>query len=98
MQTYIHTQTTASAVWTIDHNLDLTSLMIETFLGDSNASTILPLKVTKTTPNQVVVIFSTARAGTARILGSSGVFVDYSNYIAPVERAIDYTSSPLAQE
>lgn len=94
MQTYIHTQAVASAIWTIDHNLDLTSLMIETFLGDSNVSPILPLKITKTTPNQVVVIFSTARAGTARILGSSGVFVDYSNYVAPVERAIDYTFSP----
>lgn len=96
MQTYIHTQSTPSAIWTIDHNLELTSLMIETFLGDS--STIMPSKITKTTANQVVVIFSTARSGTARILGSSGVFVDYSNYVAPVERAIDYTSSPLAQE
>lgn len=94
MQTYIHTQAVASATWTIDHNLDLTSLMIETFLGDGNASPILPLKITKTTPNQVVVIFSTARAGSARVLGSSGMFVDYSNYVAPVERTIDYTLSP----
>lgn len=98
MQTYIHTQSTASAIWTIDHNLDLTSLMIETRLGDSTTSPILPLKITKTTANQVVVIFSTARAGTARILGSSGAFIDYSNYITPIERAIDYTSSPLAQD
>lgn len=94
MQTYIHTQSVASATWTIDHNLDLTSLMIETFLGDGTAGPILPLKITKTTSNQVVVIFSTARAGIARILGSSGVFVDYSNFVAPVERAIDYTHSP----
>jgi len=93
MQTYIHTQAVASAIWTIDHNLDLTSMMIETFQDDSNASPILPLKITKTTSNQVVVIFSTARAGSARILGSSGVFVDYSNYVAPVEREIDYTYS-----
>lgn len=94
MQTYIHTQSTPAATWTIDHNLDLTSLMIETFLDDSNATPILPLKITKTTPNQVVVIFSTARAGSARVLGSSGVVIDYSNYVAPVERAIDYTFSP----
>lgn len=98
MQTYVHNQTVASAVWTIDHNLDLTSLMIETFLGDSNVSPIMPLKITKTTPNQVVVIFSAARAGSARIVGSSGMFVDYSNYVEPVERTIDYTFSPLAQE
>lgn len=98
MQTYIHNQAVASATWTIDHNLDLTSLMIETFMSDSNATPILPLKITKTTPNQVVVIFSTARAGSARVLGSSGVFVDYSNYVAPVERAIDYTFSPTIVE
>lgn len=94
MQTYVHTQAVASAIWTINHNLDLTSLMIETFLGDSNASPILPLKITKTTANQVVVIFSTARAGSARVLGSSGLYVDYSNFVAPVERTIDYTFSP----
>lgn len=94
MQTYVHNQASASAIWTIDHNLELTSLMIETFLDDENATPILPLKITKTTPNQIVVIFSTARAGSARLLGSSGVFVDYSNFVVPVERAIDYTFSP----
>ena len=98
MQVYVHNQSVASAIWTINHNLDLTSMMIETFLGDSNITPILPSKITKTTSNQVVVIFSAPRAGTARILGSSGVFVDYSNYVAPVERAIDYTFTPQSQE
>lgn len=91
MQAFIHNQAVASAIWTIDHNLDLTSMMIEVFQDDINSTPVLPLKITKTTANQVVVIFSTARAGTARILGSSGMYVDYSNYVAPVERAIDYT-------
>lgn len=97
MLTHTHHQTVASAIWTIDHNLDLTSLMIETFIDvGGKPSPILPSKITKTSSNQVVIVFSTARAGTAHLVGSSGVFVDYSNYTPPVEREIDYTFSPQA--
>lgn len=93
MKTYTHTQSTPAAIWTIDHNLDLSSMMIETVVG-TDPNPVLPLKITKTSENQVVVIFSTARSGTARIFGSSGLFVDYSNFVTPKERSIDYTHNP----
>ena len=95
MLTFTFTQSTPAAIWTINHNLDLTSLMIDV-LVDQNGTTapIVPSKITKTSSNQVVIVFSTARAGTARLLGSSGIVVDYSKYTPPVERAIDYTFSP----
>ena len=95
MLTFTHTQSTPAAIWTINHNLDLTSLMIETLIEvGGKPSPIIPSKITKTSSNQVVIVFSTARAGTARLVGSSGEFVDYSNYTPPVEREIDYTFSP----
>lgn len=95
MLTYDHTQSEAAAIWTIDHNLDLTSLMIEVFIDlGGKPAPIIPSKITKTSSNQVVIVFSTPRAGIAHLVGSSGVFVDYSNYTPPVEREIDYTFSP----
>lgn len=94
MLTHTHIQNTPAAIWTIDHNLDLRSLAIEVFIDQNGKPTpIIPSKITKTSSNQVVIIFSTARAGKARLIGSSGVIVDYTNYTAPIEREIDYTYS-----
>lgn len=95
MLTYNHIQTVPSAIWTINHNLDLSSLMIEVLIDQSGKLTqTIPSKITKTSSNQIVIVFSTARAGRARLIGSSGAFVDYTNFAPPIERQIDYTFSP----
>lgn len=94
MLTYTHTQASASAIWTIDHNLDLTSLSIDVRVTGSNEP-FLPAKITKTSANQVVIVFTVARSGTAFLKGSTGAYINYTGFVAPVERAIDYTHSPL---
>lgn len=60
--TYIHQQVTPSTTWTIDHNLgfDPAGIRIVTSGGSE-----LEGAVTYTSPNQVVVTFSTAFSGTA---------------------------------
>lgn len=92
MLTFTHKQDTASAIWTIDHNMNLTSVMIEVF--NATNTPILPSKITKTSANQIVIVFSAARTGSVRLVGSTGVFVDYTGFVAPKQSAIDYTHSP----
>lgn len=91
MLLYQHNQESASSTWTIAHNLDLTAAAIDVYVDVSGTMTqILPANVTKTA-NQIVVEFSSAQVGYAIIRGSTGVFVDYAEYVPTVENAVDYT-------
>lgn len=94
MLAYQYNQVTPATTWTITHNMDLTGCSVEVLIDvEGLYEPILPVSITKTA-NEVVLTFSTARAGIAQIRGSTGQYVDYAGFIQPIERAIDYTHSP----
>lgn len=61
----LHVQTTANAVWIIDHNLGTQNLLIQIF--DSDREEMRPLSVEATTPTRVKVTFNSAQSGYALI-------------------------------
>lgn len=94
MLLYQHNQESASSTWTIAHNLDLTAAAVDVYVDVNGTMTyILPANVTKTA-NQIIVEFSTPQVGFALIRGSTGMYIDYTGFVQPVERPIDYTHSP----
>lgn len=57
---------TAAMTWNIAHNLGSENVIIQTF--DENKAVILPNSITIVDSNTVTVTFSSAQAGTARII------------------------------
>ena len=63
---YKHAQTSASATWTITHNLGTTSPVVDCWIDlGGGAEKILPLSVIATSDKVVTITFSSAYAGVA---------------------------------
>lgn len=62
---YIHTQTTASTTWTIDHYLGYKGNTVNAF--KNNGDRVEANKITYPTINQTIAIFPSAISGTARV-------------------------------
>jgi hypothetical protein len=63
---YMHNQTEAAAVWTIDHNLQTTYPIVQCIGSDNKV--ILPDEVEIVSNNQVKVYFGVAQTGRASVL------------------------------
>lgn len=61
-----HTQSTAAAMWTIDHGLNTTGVQVQIF--DNQGRVIIPDEITIVNSNQVTVEFGTAFVGRAVVL------------------------------
>lgn len=68
---YNHQQTTPSATWTIAHNLGTSYVSTDCVIDfNGGREKILPLNVTITDDNQIVVTFSNAETGSCRVVGN----------------------------
>ncbi len=68
VDSYVHTQTTPSTTWTINHNKGTRNFVINTFNEVGNM--FLPLNISAPTVNQILVTHSNATSGTATIIFS----------------------------
>lgn len=78
---YIHTQTSASTAWTITHDLNATSVMVQIY--DNAGISLIPDYIDVSVFNQVTVMFSTAQVGKAvitlgNLVGSPKSIIAYS--------------------
>ena len=64
---YEHSQTSSSATWTITHNLDISSPVVQVY--DSTGEQVEPASIVATNPNTVTVTFGSALTGTAVVAG-----------------------------
>lgn len=66
----LHDQTSASTLWTIVHNLGTLAPVIDCWVDDGLGAQIkiIPLGVIVVDANTVTASFSSARAGTARVV------------------------------
>ena len=65
---HTHTQTSSSTTWTITHNLDTLSPVVDCWIDVSGDYTkILPLTVTATSNLVVTITFSSAQSGSAYV-------------------------------
>ena len=68
IQTYTHEQTTASAEWTIVHNMGSPYVNIDVIVNyNGQLETILPQNVVSINDHQTNVFFSSAFSGIARV-------------------------------
>ena len=67
-KTYTHTQTVASTTWTINHGMGYRPSVQTVVEVDGQNVVMLPKSITHASDNQVVVEFSIARTGTARLM------------------------------
>lgn len=74
---YTYGQQSAAATWTIDHNLNTTSVNVQVY--DSTGISVIPDSVTAVSATQVVVEFGTAQSGRAVLV--SGHFDGYEKPI-----------------
>lgn len=58
---YVHTQSSASLTWTVEHNLGTTDLIVQTY--DSTGAMFIPDSIIATSANQVVVTVSESITG-----------------------------------
>ena len=65
---YSFNQAAPAAVWTIDHNFGRTPAVTVFINHGGKLQTVLPLSVEVVTENQVVVRFSAAQSGSARLV------------------------------
>lgn len=101
MQTFTYVQSTASKTWSVAHNLNSRAETVEfTVLVNGKYVPITPISVERTSANVLTATFSTAISGTARVTAivasgkQSDVAVNYTGFVAPVLRTIDYKNSP----
>ena len=67
--THNHTQSVAADVWTIVHNLALPLPIVDCWTTDNSVLTsIIPVSITATDSNTVVITFSSARTGFASVI------------------------------
>ena len=65
---YTHTQTTASTIWTVIHNLNTQAPIIDCWVDVSGTITkIIPVSVVVVNSYTVTVTFSTSRSGYAYV-------------------------------
>lgn len=64
--TYVHDQTTPSATWTVTHNLNTTSPIVQIY--DNTGNMIIPNYVAPSTNNIIIVDFSTQITGRAIVM------------------------------
>jgi hypothetical protein len=69
ISTYVHTQSVASSSWTITHNLNVVTPIIQVY--DSAGSMLIPNTVTPNSNNEMVVDLGTANTGTVIVLFGS---------------------------
>ena len=70
MAEYNHNQTSSSASWVINHNLNSDSVVVDVMVNDGgDLEKVLPANVQINTVNQITVTFSQAWTGRARIVG-----------------------------
>ena len=63
---YTHSQPDASSTWTINHDLNTTSVNVQVF--DASSRMVIPAEIETTSPTVVTVMFGTAQAGRAVIV------------------------------
>ena len=67
--THQHVQETASATWTIEHNLDILTPIVDCWIEFNSVFTkVLPSSVTVVDANTVEVVFSSAQSGRAFVV------------------------------
>lgn len=70
MAIHNHVQTSASATWTITHNFNVASVVVDVFVDfGGNLEKILPLEIEHTNDNTLTVTFSSTQTGKARLVG-----------------------------
>lgn len=67
---YVHTQSTSSATWTINHNLGQKFVNVTVY--DSSDEVIIPQSITATDANTTDVTLNTAITGTVVVMGVAG--------------------------
>lgn len=69
LSSYVHTQSTESSVWTIDHNLGTTPNVSVTVEYEGKMQPIIPASIEYPSMNQVVITFeSRPFKGSARLI------------------------------
>lgn len=63
---YTHNQPTAASTWTIDHDLNTTSVSVQVY--DGAGKSIIPDEIETATANRVFVSFGTTQAGRAVVV------------------------------
>lgn len=66
IDSYLHTQSSAQTAWTIVHNLNTASAMVQVF--DESSRVIFPDYIDTSIFNQVTIMFSSAQAGKAIVM------------------------------
>jgi hypothetical protein len=66
LNTYVHLQTEASLSWTIEHNMNSTSVIVQAF--DENNRVIIPDEIESTDNNTVTATFTGVFAGRAVVI------------------------------
>lgn len=95
MLAFEKTFATAAVTWSIELGVELKSMSVEAFvLTGGKYVPIYPKSVTRQGTTGLSVTFSSAQAGKVRVTGSTGVVIDYTGHVAPVQRTIDYTYQP----
>ena len=70
MAGYNHVQSASSATWTINHNLNSDSVVIDVMVDNAgDLEKILPQTILHKTANQSEITFSGAQVGNARVVG-----------------------------
>jgi len=65
---YSHVQSTAASTWTITHNLGKSTMAVDTFIDVGNGlETVIPHNISFPDANTVVIEWTSARSGTARL-------------------------------
>ena len=66
---YDHVQTTASATWTITHNLNSAAVAIDVYIDNAGTKEkIIPVETKHVSNNTIEVTFSSIQTGNARIV------------------------------
>lgn len=89
--TYIHDQTTASTTWTINHNLNVVTPLIQ--LYDTNYTLIVPNSVTPVDNNTTTVTLSFAMKGRAILMSGDLGDQERLTQITPEIYAFTFTQS-----
>jgi len=67
MSTYTHTQSIADTTWTINHQMGTRPIVSTQVTIDGAVQVILPREVEYPDLNNVIIRFTSARTGTARL-------------------------------
>ena len=69
VDSFVHTQASGSDTWTIAHNLNTGTPVVQVY--DANGESVIPNTVTPTTNNQVVITFGSSTIGRAIVLSGN---------------------------